>query len=382
MKNTGSNLFLITASILLFQACTSESSKSTAEGCNPSPAALVFRQGAQNQENVVQSLVLQDPDCEIFSLATRSGCGELSTSLEADTLNLSSTYGFVSRLDDSKVEVCFNKGATPPDNPTALTANYLQWSSSVSFLIKRTPTDIPDLYRWFRPEAYLPATDGTRVGIGGVNPWADLNNTSPAYNANASGGREPIFRSDVLGEPALEICGVNAGCAGVTSSQHMRVASSFNDLSGTDMTLAVVVARANGNANYLLSNQSSGNNTGLFLGWTSSTNLRFGLQGPGGSPQFNVTVPAYSGAPEFEVWLVRINTVGAISEMGLSIFRNGVLMAQDPNWTQQPIPAVTIPLIGTQRSDHNNSRFFVRDFLYYKRALTDTEVARLSQYLM
>jgi len=130
----------------------------------------------------------------------------------------------------------------------------------------------------------------------------------------ATAGRLPRFSSSVFSVPTIEFCGSAAGCAGVSQSAHMRTSSSFADYAGSDLTLFVNVARANGNRNYLLVNQSSGNNTGIFLGWISSTTMRFGLNGPSGTPNFDVTVPTYAGPPALELWTVRLNS-GSSAEM-------------------------------------------------------------------
>jgi hypothetical protein len=245
------------------------------------------------------------------------------------------------------------------------------------------PTDVPELTRWYSAASYLPIADGTVVGLNGVSPWLDFGAAATPYNAYALTGREPRIKTTLFPQPVIEICGISGGCTGtVAMNTHMRTAPSFTEYADNDLTLFVVAARANGNRNYLLSNQSIGNNTGTFLGWVSGTVMRFGLAGPGGTPAITATVPDYGGTPTLEVWTARLNTGGDTYQPGMSLYLNGVLVGSDANVTQKPAAVTTIPYIGTQRSDHNNAHFYVADWVYFKRALPQTELEKIHAYLV
>ncbi len=306
-------------------------------------------------------------------------CGTvLNNEITPDIWTLNPNLGYLESTANSRATICFNKGATA--TPSSLDIQYSTFTKSTPLNVTWAPSTISNLIRWYRADSYMPIADDTTVGVNTVSNWTDL--SPSAYNSYAANGREPKIYTSAFIKPAIRICGKSTltGCTGITNNQHLRIASSFDTFATTDLTLIYVAARANSKVNYLLVNQSNGNNTGTFLGWTSNTQMRFGLAGPGGSPNLNATVPAFNGTPTPEIWMARLNSGSSTDGLGMQLYLNNSLLASNATVTQQS-SQVTIPYIGTQRNDHNDAQFYVFEVILYNRALSPSEQCSVQSYL-
>ncbi len=345
--------------------------------------SIAFTDNATASSPLSPFWVLRSPtQCQTLYASAWDSCGQKVGPVTPSSWSANSNLAYIESNTGSSAVVCFHKGPSAAFGSSGLVWAFVDGSMhSVALDLTWEPTSIANLQRWYRADSFMPLADQL-VGVSGTSPWLDLSGGSSPYNSSALAGRMPMFTTE-LGFPALRLCGVNstATCPGVTTNQHMRIAPSFAAFSLIDLTVIYVAARANANANYLLVNQSIGNNTGVFLGWMSDTEFRFGLNGPGGTPRISATIPAYSGTASAEIWTARLNTGSDVDNMGLTLFRNGTVVASDTTVTTKSPTATTIPYIGTQRSDQNNAKFYVSEVLVYWRALSSAELTRLHQYL-
>jgi len=120
---------------------------------------------AQNVEN----LILSNPACETFALSTVNTCGLYLSNVEPANVNVDSSLGYVTQQTGSQFQICFRKGSVSPAQAGAIsvTAAGFDTAARVNLELRRTPTQVPDLFRWYKAESYLPMADLTLVGPAG-----------------------------------------------------------------------------------------------------------------------------------------------------------------------------------------------------------------------
>lgn len=375
--------------------CSSESSTTTQT--NPSggggqnaptctaniPASLKARSASGPTASSLEKLTLKDELNKEVYLGVFDDCGNFMRNATTAQWSRTGDVHFEILNNNSATTNLFPfRGATSIPTNTILRAETEGLGVDIPTEIRWAITDLTQHLRWYRADSLVSSTEGDAVGSSALTALEDLGPTATRYNAVVTAaGREPRLRRQVFARPVLEFCGVSSSCSGISMNSHLRIGSSFATFANTDLTFVYVLARANGNTNFILANQSAGNNTGTFLGFTSNTNFRFGLAGPGGSPQLNVTIPAYGGTPQLEIWTARLDTQIGSSTFGMQVFRNGTLLGSTTTGITQQTTATTIPFIGTQRSENNSARFYFAEMAAYTRALSDTELCPLHQFL-
>lgn len=396
-------LFLLLVWVLPISCSRSSGTIGQASEVNPpsaSPApcvggtatALQLREGLGSATSEIAPSTLTDSFSKTLYVAELDSCGNFLSNPSDVTWALNNlTYGYLSTTSGSTADLYLNKNATTTGQTVDVTVTKASPSltKTVSFQVAWTPKNIANLIRWYRVDSYMPSTsDGALVGNQGVSDLPDYQNVGTAYNAYSVNAapptdRRPSFNTSLFGKSVLVFCGSTTGCSGVTANTHLRTASSYADYAGTDLTIFFVGARANANKQYYFVNQSNGNNTGTFLGFTSNTTFRFGITGPAGGSNFvQATVSGYAAPPALEIWTGRLETADPMSALkGLRLFRNGAQVASNSAVISQQATATTIPYLGTQRNDNNNSQFYLGEFLVYNRALTSTELCQVHTFL-
>jgi hypothetical protein len=386
-KPTVKKSFLILLILpFLFLGCgASSGSKNSANNgqiqCNPNvTGSFAIRSVPTDGSSplILRDLELVNPSsCVNLEAVSLNECGDFLTTINPDSWTVDENLAYLNS-NAARAEICFHRGGTLANMPSPVEFSSANQSALINVSVEWTPQKINDLSRWYKADSFKPAIENLLVGQTSIR-WSDFS-LSNQYAGMAASGREPLYKNSG-GFPVVQICGSTAGCAGVSQSQHLRIGSSFAEFANTDLTLFYVVARKNANVNYLLVNQSNGNNTGTFLGWVSNTQFRMGLNGPSGANQVTATVPAYNGTPQFEIWSGRLGTVANVENPGLRIYLNHAEVAANAAVTTQQVTATTIPYVGTQRSEHSNAHFDVAEILVYKRALTARERCQVDRYL-
>ena len=375
---------LLLAFVLVGCGASSGSKNSANDGqiqCNPNvTGSLAIRSvptdGSTPQ--VLRDLNLVNPSsCVNLEAVSLNECGDFLSTMNPDSWTVDENLAYLN-INASQAEICFHRGGTPANMSSPIEFSSANQSALINVSVEWTPQKISDLFRWYKADSFKPAADQFPIGQSSSR-WSDFS-LSNQYAGMAAAGREPFYKSSGA-FPIVQICGSAAGCSGVSQSQHLRVGSSFAEFANSDLTLFYVVARKNANVNYLLVNQSNGNNTGTFFGWVSNTQFRMGLNGPSGSNQVTATIPVYSGSPQFEIWSGRLATVSNVESGGLRLYLNHAELAANTSVTTQQVTVTTIPYVGTQRSEHAGANFDVAEIIIYKRALSSTERCQVDQYL-
>lgn len=365
--------------LVLLSSCGTEI-RTTGDGPSNQNNGNACRAGIPSELRFLESsspLRVQDELSRSISVATFDDCGNSVETVEPATLVSSHPAVRVAQIGPSSSEIRFEQGAA---DGVVLSATYGALTASLPVDVRHSVATVSQLNRWYRVQSMSTLAHGALIGTS-TSLLPDLGASASSFAGNASVGREPRLDLNTFSKPTLQFCGVSAGCAGVTSNSHLRVGSNFSEYAGSDVTVVTVVARANNQVNQFLTNQSNGNNNGLFLGFTSNTNLRFGLAGLGGNPQVNATVAGFSGSPSLDLIVARLNTSGASAPTGLSLRLNGVAVGQNSSVMSGMVSNTLIPYVGTQRSDQNAGRFFLGMIAIYKKALTDTEVCSIETAL-
>lgn len=364
-------------------ACSSETSTKAEEStvgqaCQSGvPSKLVFLNSNAAGSVPLSDFQIQDPKaCVSFFSAIADDCGQVVAAVDADSWIVDSTVGHVQSHSANQANICFNQGQ-PIGKSIQFSVNGEVANLPVS--VNWTPAKVNSLFRWYKADQFLPKESNVVVGQSS-SPWLDLSMSSDFFNSTAAANREPRFLKQMFSQPTLRICGVSGGCS-ATSNQHLRIASSYASFANTDFTIYYVVARASSTANFLLVNQSNGNHTGTFMGWISNTQFRVGLAGPSSGPSVTVNIPGYSGVPQLEIWSARLNTGSDPVDRSLRVSRNNQILASDSSIQSQQATAVTIPYIGTQRSDHNGAHFYISEVIIYKKAVSNSENCEIQKYL-
>lgn len=371
---------------LIFMGCgASSSSKNSANNgqiqCNPNvTSSFAIRTIPTDGSTpiILRDLNLVNPSsCVNLEAVSLNECGDFLSTISPDLWTVDENLAYLNS-NAAQAEICFHRGGTLANMPSPIEFTSANQSALINVSVEWTPQKINDLFRWYKADSFKPLNDNILVGQSSSR-WSDFS-LSNQYAGMATSGREPRYKNTGA-FPIVQICGSSAGCAGVSQNQHLRIGSSFAEFANTDLTLFYVVARKNVNVNYLLVNQSNGNNTGTFFGWVSNTQFRMGLSGPSGANQVTATIPAYSGTPEFEIWTGRLGTVNNVENPGLRIYLNHAELAANTNVVTQQVTATTIPYVGTQRSEHSSANFEVAEIIVYKRALTSIERCQVDRYL-
>lgn len=314
--------------------------------------------------------------------ATFDNCGNYVADAVVDAWQITGeAKAFLSSQQTSSIRINAHKGATLTATSMQLGLQSGSLAASVPLQVRWTLSSTLDLVRWYRADSLPAFANGDAIGTPLLSPLDDLGGDLVPFPAVVTtSGREARLSSSLFARPTLQLCGVSSGCSGITSNSALRISSNYGTFANSDLTIVFVVARANDNVNFLLANQSAGNNTGAFMGFTSGTNFRFSVAGPFGSPQINATIAPYSGPPTLEIWTARLDTQLTSSGLGMQIYRNGQLIASQAIVSQQS-SAATIPFIGTPRNDHNSANFHFGELAVYKRALSEDELCRVHQFL-
>lgn len=328
----------------------------------------------------VDRITVKDLTAFNLSLISVDDCGDSLGPIVAESWSLSPNFpGVFLESQNSEAQIYLNAGE--PVEPAFVRAERSGLAVDIPVEIQWSVLQTPSLLRWYKADQFVQQNDGTVVGTNATNALRDHSKTL-SYSAVVTGaGREPRLRPNLFAQPVLEFCGVSGGCSGISSNSHLRTGASFAQYAGTDFTLFYVVARASMGPQYFLVNQSNGNNSGIFLGYTNNTTLRLGLSGPQGNPQISANVSGYMAPAALEIITARLDTNAESPLKGLRLYRNGVQIAADPNVVSQQASVTTIPFIGTQRSDHNGARFYFGESATYTRALDATEICVIHRYL-
>lgn len=386
------NISLSLLSLLVISGCAVDSTESTSSTQAPEnnnlckenvPFDIKLRDGSGASANSLDALELTDQFSQTLYAAHFDECGKYLSDASVSSWSISdSNFVSISESDTSKVVLKAVRGATPIPTTTELSAQATGVTKNFPVNVKWTISSTADLFRWYRADSYLPALDGGAVGSSILTGLTDFSGDENAFTGVVTAtGREPRLRLTAFSRPVLQLCGVSSNCSDITMNSHLRIASSYAAFANTDLTFIFVIARANNNTQFLLTNQSAGNNTGAFLGIINGTQFRFGLSGPGGNPQLNVAIPAYDGNPKLEIWTARLDTDASSVNFGMQVYRNGAVLGSFTNNIQQQATATTIPLIGTQRNENNNSNFYFAEMATYKRALSESELCKIHQFL-
>ncbi len=357
----------------IISACSDGSSSGgrATKQCNAS-STIVLNDSLGAGGNTLSTINLESPlACQDFYATEVDSCGNFIANVTPDSWALDAAYGYLDFSNGPRGNFCFNRGRTPSFATVSINLvkgvnNYV-----TPLVLTWAPTSIPDFFRWYKADSYMPMMNSTVVGQAGQSTWIELSSDFPLYNGVANAGLEPNFNTVTFPRPTVQF-GMH---------QLMRIAPSFSDFSNTDMTVFFVVARGNANPNFILANEQNTNNTGTFFGWTSNTQVRFSLAGPGGTPNVTANVAAYGGSPQLEIWSGRLNTGSSNENPGLRLYRNNSEVATDAAVNTQQGGSNTIPYIGTQRSENNNALFYVGEVLVYKRALSGAESCSVQKYL-
>ncbi len=346
-----------------------------------------FTQSSSVNDPVLSSLTLSDALQTRFYIGAFDACDRLVTTSALTDLTqwqLSSPdYGYLSSSSGSDTQLNLTLFATLTGAPVRLSAALGSLAAQTDLTVSWTPASTSGLLRWYKADSLMPLSDDVIVGESGSTPVKDLSRNAAAYDATASTNREPLFYASTSfsSRPLLRFCGGLTTCSPTSLNEHLRIGSTYADFAATDFTLFIVAARANASSNYYVSNQIAANNTGIFLGYTSNTNLRFSLAGPGGTPSLNLARPAYSGSPALEILTARLDTNALSPQPGMQIYLDGGLAIDDSSVSVTQASAVTLPYLGTSRNENNSSSFYVGEFLFYTRALDSAELCAIHSYL-